>query len=389
MAEALNSEFRDQWIAASKAEYESLVTREVWEEVTLPKDRKALKSKWVFAYKENPDGTLKKFKARLVAAGYSQVEGIDYRETFSAVVKVQTVRILMALAVMYGLDIEQMDVATAFLYGILDEPNYMQMPEGFEKYDKDGKPMVCKLIKSIYGLHQSSRVWGETLAEFLLSEGFTQLHSDTCVFRKYDSKTRKHITVLVYVDDLLLLSSCKTTIKRIKDRFKIQYEMSDLGTAKYVLGISIERFGTGTYFGQPNYIREILESTNMWEIDRTGETINTKSSPMMTTWEHDDKAILLDDEAKSSFMSTLMKLAYLAQQSRPDILFAINKLSQFQSKANLSDQKALERILRYLRGTWDYGLMYNKPAGGVLVMTNDPNIFRLLQQTDTPSILLK
>jgi len=148
LQEALASDYRAKWVAAAIAEYEAMIQRGVWELVPKPDDRKVLKSKWVFTYKMDESGTLKKFKGRIVAAGYSQVEGVDYKETFSAVVKIQSIRILLALAELYGLDIHQMDVSTAFLYGILDEPNYMEMPEGFQEFDADGKPLVCKLKKA-------------------------------------------------------------------------------------------------------------------------------------------------------------------------------------------------------------------------------------------------
>ena len=361
LQEALDQEYRAKWVSAAIKEYESMISRGVWELVPKPTDRKVLKSKWVFAYKMDEHGMLTKFKGRIVAAGYSQVEGTDYKETFSAVVKIQSIRILLALAELYGLDIHQMDVATAFLYGTLDEPNYMEMPEGFQEFGSNAQPLVCKLIKSIYGLHQSSRVWGETLADFLISEGFTRLSSDSCVFKKFDKKTRQIIFVMVYVDDLLFMSSCNETIKRTKDALKTKFEMSDIGPAEYVLGISIKRFPNGMFFGQPNYTRELLESCGMWN-DDDGYPINIKSSPMMTSWEHDPEGQPLSEKDRSEFLSILMKMAYLAQQSRPDILFAVNKLSQFQSKCNSSDQRALERILRYLRGTWDYGIFYTKPC---------------------------
>jgi hypothetical protein len=180
-------------------------------------------------------GMLKKFNGRIVAAGFSQVEGTDSKETFSVVVKIQSIRILLALAELYGLDIHQMDVATAFLYGTLDEPNYTELAERFQDLGPNGKPLVFKLIKRIYGLHQLSRVWDETLADFLISEGFTRLSSDSCVFNKFDKKTIRIIFVMLYVDDLLFMSSCLDTINRVKEMFKAKFQMSDVGPAEYVL----------------------------------------------------------------------------------------------------------------------------------------------------------
>lgn len=384
LAEALDGPLADKWTAATQSEIKSMIEREVWVTTPLPEGRRALKSKWVFTYKQDEDGNFKKVKARLVAAGYSQIEGVDYKETFSAVVKIQTVRILLSLSELFGLDIEQMDVSTAFLYGVLDEPNYMEMPEGYQQYDKDGKPLVCKLIRSIYGLHQSSRVWGETLTQYLISEGFKRMVTDSCVYRKYDESAKKYIFVLVYVDDLLLLCNDKGTIARIKQRFSSKFEMTDLGPAKYVLGINVQRFSRGLYFGQPNYTRELLEDAEFWEHQSSGMPVESKPSPMSVGWEHDENATPLTKEEKSNFMSTIMKVAYLAQQSRPDILLAVNRLSQYQNVANKSDQKALERILRYLRGTWDYGLFFKKPKTGILAITNDPEFFGTIPADQQP-----
>jgi len=160
--------------------------------------------------------------------------------------------------------------------------------------------------------------------------------------------------------------------------FKAKFQMTDIGPAEYVLGISIKRFNKGMFFGQPNYTKEILEGCSMWN-DENGLPIEIKSSPMMTSWEHDPDGQILNERDRSEFLSVLMKLAYLAQQSRPDILFAVNKLSQYQAKCNSSDQRALERILRYLRGTWDYGIFYTKPESGILMFTNDPDFWDAFQ----------
>jgi hypothetical protein len=151
----------------------------------------------------------------LAAAGYSQIEGVDYHEMFSPVVKIQTVRLIVALATIYKINIEQIDISTAFLYGDLDEPNYMQMPEGFIEQDKNGNPMYCKLRKSLYGLHQASRQWAIKLTNYLKEIAFEQSKSDPCVFVKRDEVNNDVIFVLVYVDDMMLVSNSTQTINEV------------------------------------------------------------------------------------------------------------------------------------------------------------------------------
>ena len=157
-------------------ELQSLKENEVWEVCDLPKDRKLVSCKWIFKLKDLPDGALK-YKARLVARGFSQVEGVDFTETFAPVIRFQSLRMLLAKANEEGMFIHQMDVKTAFLYGDLDTEIYMELPEGFEDEKRQGK--VCRLKKSLYGLKQSPRCWNHKLDEFLKSIGFTPCFFDT------------------------------------------------------------------------------------------------------------------------------------------------------------------------------------------------------------------
>ena len=144
-------------MTAMKEEMKSVQENDVWDLVELPKDRKAVGSKWVFKVKTASDGSIERYKARLVAQGFSQKYGLDYDETFSPVVRPESIRTVIALAVKKGLKLHQMDVTTAFLNGELEEEVYMKQPEGFVA---DGQEhLVCKLRKSIYGLKQSPRCW--------------------------------------------------------------------------------------------------------------------------------------------------------------------------------------------------------------------------------------
>ena len=179
LKEALMSPNSKEWQEAVDLEYNSLLENETWDLVDLPKDRKAIGSRWVFKVKHHSDGRVERHKCRLVAKGYSQMYGADYDETFSPVVRFSSIRTLLSFAVQNNLHVHQMGVVTAFLNGHLEEEIYMEQPEGYIKPGQEH--LVCKLKKSIYGLKQSPRCWSKAFTEFMKDIGFKQSTSDPCV----------------------------------------------------------------------------------------------------------------------------------------------------------------------------------------------------------------
>ena len=177
MGEALASPDKAKCMNAMEKEMESLHANDVWDLVELPKDRKAVGSKWVFKLKVGADSLVERHKARLVAQGFSQKYGLDYDETFSPVVRCESLRTVIALAMQNGLKLHQMDVTTAFLNGKLQEEVYMKQPEGFVVKSQEG--LVCKLKRSIYGLKQSPRCWNSALDDHLKKIGFVQATGDS------------------------------------------------------------------------------------------------------------------------------------------------------------------------------------------------------------------
>ena len=161
----------EKWTQAMKEEYKSLMDNHTWTLTELPRNRKAIGSKWTYKLKQNPDGSIAKYKARLVAKGYTQLEGIDFKETFAPVVKFTTIRTLLAIAAIYDLNVTQADVSTAYLHADVEAELYMEQPEGFIKTDNNGRPLVCRLKKSIYGLNQSGRNWNKLLDGWLKITG--------------------------------------------------------------------------------------------------------------------------------------------------------------------------------------------------------------------------
>jgi hypothetical protein len=240
--EATQSHRWEQWQTAMKDELNSLTKNGTWEFVNKPKDRSALRGKWVYKLKRGPNGEVVRHKARLVVKGFSQQEGIDYDETFAAVVKPMTYKTLFAIATDLDWEIEQMDVKTAFLYGDIDHETFVEQPTGFT----DGSNKVCRLRKALYGLKQSPRIWYQTLATFLQSKGFRRLHSDYSVF------TNSTTFILIYVDDILLMGPSKEDIDRTKRELHHKFEMTDLGPCTYCHGMTkalprdaFERFRKG------------------------------------------------------------------------------------------------------------------------------------------------
>ncbi|KAE8732406.1 hypothetical protein F3Y22_tig00002193pilonHSYRG00080 [Hibiscus syriacus] len=224
--EAIQSSEHIKWRIAMNEEMQSLQKNQMWKLVSLPKGKKTIGCKWVYAKKDEfPDKNNIRYKARLVAKGYAQTEGVDYNEVFSPVVKHSSIRILLALVVQLDLELVQMDVKTAFLHGDLDEEIYMTHPDGF-KVDKKEK-MVCKLEKSLYCLKQSPRQWYKRFDKFMIGQKYTRSKYDHCVYlRKLQDVS--YIYLLLYVDDILIASRNQTEITKLKTQLNREFEMKDV-----------------------------------------------------------------------------------------------------------------------------------------------------------------
>jgi len=234
ITEALARHDAHHWQATITAELQSLEKNETWKLTPLPPNRKPISSKWVFKIKTHADGTIDKYKARLVARGFTQVQGIDYSETFSLVVKLNSIKVLLALATQYNLEIYQLDVKTTFLHGYIDEDIYMSIPEGLSTPSN----LVCKLIKSLYGLKQSSRAWYMRFDAYLIQQGFLRLEANANIYIKRDNDDG-FLILTVYVDDCILISNHLSFIHKIIDILHIAFDMTNEGEIHYILGNSI------------------------------------------------------------------------------------------------------------------------------------------------------
>ncbi|GKA88774.1 ribonuclease H-like domain-containing protein, partial [Tanacetum coccineum] len=234
-----------------------LLRNDTWDIVDLPKHRKAIGSKWIYKIKYQSSGEIDRFKARLVAHGFSQKECIDYEETFSLVVKMVTVRCLLNIDVSQSWPIFQLDVNNAFLYCDLDEVVYMRPPE--EYFPLDNK--VCRLKKSLYGLKQAPRQWNYKLTSTLTENGFSQSKSDYSLFTK--SNKGVFLALLVYVDDIIITSNNLSKIETFKVFLKYKFMIKDLGKLKYFLGIEVIDTDKDICLNQRKYVLDLLSEYSM------------------------------------------------------------------------------------------------------------------------------
>ena len=179
---AMNSSQCEKWQQAMESEYSSLIENQTWELRPLPRGRKSIGAKWVFKTKVDKNGELARHKARYVAKGFRQMQGIDYDETFAPTVNKTSLRLLIAIAASNGWPLDNLDAMTAFLNGVMDKDVFIDQPKGFEVTGKNGERLYCHLKKAIYGLKQAGRTWWQAIQEYLISLGFVTCSSDTCLF---------------------------------------------------------------------------------------------------------------------------------------------------------------------------------------------------------------
>ncbi|KAH0607013.1 uncharacterized protein H6S33_003001 [Morchella sextelata] len=252
--QAMNSDDQHLWKKAIQTEKDALDKAHTWDIVNRPTNRAVVKGKWVFKVKHNADGTIERYKARYVAKGFTQVQYQDYDETFAPAARYDSLRLLLALAAHNGWTPQQMDVKSAFLYGVLKEEIYMELPEGYRQDNK-----VCKLRKCIYGLQQSPREWYACLADSLQRKGFVPAKFDPCIF----IHKNHHLYISVYVDDIMIFGPDSPFRKEIRQLLKADFECTDLGNSKFILGIEITVTNNGITLSQCAYINKILDKFGM------------------------------------------------------------------------------------------------------------------------------
>jgi hypothetical protein len=347
-AEAMEDEHKSEWVDAMQDEMKSLHDNHTFDLVKLPKGKRALTNRWIYRVKQEEHTSQPRYKARLVVKGFRQRKGIDFDEIFSPVVKMSSIRVVLSLAASLDLEIEQMDVKTAFLHGDLEEEIYMEQPEGFRVKGKDD--YVCRLKKSLYGLKQAPRQWYKKFESVMEEQGYRKTTSDHCVFvQKFPDG--HFIILLLYVDDMLIVGMNSSRIDRLKKQLSQSFAMKDLGPAKQILGVRIQRSRKDKklFISQEQYIEKVLERFNM-------NNAKVVSFPLATHFKLSTKQSPSTDEEKEDmeripYASAVGSLMYAMVCTRPDIAHAVGVVSRFLSDPGREHWNAVKWIMRYLRGT--------------------------------------
>ncbi|GJT75996.1 putative ribonuclease H-like domain-containing protein [Tanacetum coccineum] len=285
-------------------------------------DKRVIGTKWVFRNKRDERGTIIKNKARLVAQGYRQEEGVDYDEVFAPVARIEAIRLFLAFASFMGFTVYQMDVKSAFLYGNITEEVYVKQPPGFEDPSHPNK--VYRVVKALYGLHQAPRAWYERLSTFLLKHGYRRGAIDKTLFIKKDR--RDIMLVQVYVDDIIFGSTKSSMVKDFEELMQKEFKMSSMGELTFFLGLQVKQTSAGIFLSQDKYVKDILNKFDF-------RTIKPASTPI---------------EAHKSLGK--------------DIMFAVCLCARFQVTPKVSHLHAVKRIFRYLKHQPKLGLWYPKDS---------------------------
>jgi Reverse transcriptase (RNA-dependent DNA polymerase) len=336
-----------KWSNAMKQEMEALEKNGTWELVELPKGKKTVGCKWVFSLKYDVNEIIERYKARLVAKGYIQTYGIDYQETFSPVVKLNTVRVLLSLAANLDWPLHQFDVKNAFLYGDLEEEIYMDVPPGYEV--DSYKSMVCRLKRSLYGLKQSPHAWFGRFSNAMKSYGYQQSDSDHTLFLKHNQG--KVTVLIIYVDDMVITGDDLMEIQTLEKRLSKEFDMKNLGGLKYFLGIEVTRSKQDIVLSQRKYVLDLLTEVGMLDC----KPADTPAVQNLKLGNYPNQT----PTNKERYQKLVGKLIYLSH-TRPDIAYAVSMVSQFMQSPSEAHMEAVNRILRYLKGSPGRGLQFMK-----------------------------
>ena len=351
-SEAMSRSDSAKWLDAMKEEITSLKKNEVWQLVERPRHN-VVSNKWVLKIKRKPNGEIERYKARLVARGFSQVPGVDYQETYAPVANMTSIRMLFAFAAIENLKIAQFDVKTAFLYGDLDETVYMEQPQGFE----EDPNKVCQLKRSLYGLKQSPRQWNIKFTNFLKEMNLAVSEHDSCIFYRKDPL----LIIGIYVDDGIMLAENQEEIQKVMSQLRKRFEVHSVGSSAF-LGFQIYRGTAGEIIlHQASYISAILKRFNM---------IDAKSvdAPISLTKSEEDTTPLEDTVPYREAIGSLM---YAAVTTRPDIAYAVGRASRNVENPTVADWTAVKRIFRYLKDKEYYGLKYSRGSSKTMVVYCD------------------
>ncbi|KAL4323357.1 hypothetical protein GQ457_11G027870 [Hibiscus cannabinus] len=343
------------WRIAMDEELRAMETNQTWSVVPLPEGKQPIDCKWVYRIKHKSDGSIDRYKARLVAKGFTQIEGIDYTNTFSLVAKMNSFKVLLALAAVHDWNLLQLDVHNAFLNGCLDEEVYMKLPLGYQA-DVKGYNLLCKLHKSIYGLKQASRQWLHAFSKVVLQFGFNQSPFDHSLFVKGSGDNI--LVLLVYVDDIILAGKVFSSLASIRAFLQQHFKLRDLGNLKYFLGFEVARNSTGISLSQSRYALQLLEDTGYLGKKPTDLPMIPSHKLSMHVGE-----LLPNPQLYRLLIGRLLYLTH----TRRDITYTVHQLSQFVASPRQPHLLAAYHLLAYIKGTLGLGLFFSSSSNLQLI----------------------
>ncbi|KEP45491.1 putative Gag-Pol polyprotein/retrotransposon, partial [Rhizoctonia solani 123E] len=353
-AEAMARPDANLWLGAMVEELESIQKHGVYKETDRPGDRNVVGCRWIFSFKFGPDGEVVRYKARLVAKGFSQREGVDFGETSSPVAASDSWRVILGIATSEDLEMLQLDIKTAFLHGEVEEEIYMEQPEGFGK----GDGRVWKLAKALYGLKQAARAFYMKLRGVLEKIGFTKCETDHAVF--WCREDDKLAIILAHVDDMLLVGKPLSFLEGFKSEMAKFFDIVDLGEPRMFVGVEIQRDReAGTLkISQRRYIKDILDRFQM-----------SDSKPVNTPMAESPNLPKLDSPTidRTLYQRGIGSLMYAMVSTRPDIAYATGLLAQHAANPGEDHWASLKRVLRYLQGTIEVGIVYDRSKPSELI----------------------
>ncbi|OGE46371.1 hypothetical protein PENARI_c337G09945, partial [Penicillium arizonense] len=353
LREAKASPFWLWWEQAMKSEIAQFEVLQVWQPASPPPGAKILSGRWVYKLKTDANGRPAKFKARWVARGNTQREGIDYEDAYAATGRYETLRVLLAVITLKKLYSTHLDVNLAYLNAILEEETYMQYPDGLDFHGVEPHGNVCRLRKSLYGLRQSAANWYKTLSSFLLSKGFNASSSDPCLYVRHEQGGGITI-IFVYVDDMLLASTSPTTLQRVKEAIAKQWSISDLGEVSHYLSLKIQRDREAGIMkiGQKAYIDKFPD------VPATSPRPFIPFSPSTELRKADEPA---NRENVKTYQSLTGSLIYASTVSRPDLSLALGMLTKHNLKPHDPHFSAVYQAVQYAKRTSNLTITYGRP----------------------------
>ena len=337
--QAINDSESKNWEIAMDNEMDSLNKNNTWKLVEKPKSTNVIDVKWL--YKKKNENL---YKARLVAKGFQQEECMS--SNYSPVVKMQTLKILLVFCCQNNINIEQMDVETAFLNGKIKSKVYVNQPKGYE----NGTDRVLMLMKALYGLKESARLWYDCFNEFMECLDFKRSDYDYCLYVKVEYN--EYIYVLLYVDDILICNKNKQKILEVKEKLSKRFKMKDMGLVSNYIGIDIDYNVKNNVMklSQTRYIESLAKKYNLEhaKLYKTPMEANLKLEPAENA------------NVDIQYRNLIGELLYVSTGTRPDIAFSVNYLSRFQKSFDNTHYKYALRVMKYLYLTKDLKLTYTK-----------------------------